>query len=115
MAGHDDDDDDDDDDGGRTRTVKCDKGRSIQKKIDKSKPGDTVKVKGSCTENVIIRVDDLTLVCDPGASISSASGTTIAVLATDVRISDCTITGDSVGGIGVAIFRSSSASATREF
>ena len=105
-----DDDDDDDNDGrGETHTVNCDEDKSIQRKVDRSRPGDTVKVKGSCTENVIIRVDNLTLVCVYGASISWASGTAIIVRANDVQISDCTITGTSGSGSGVLVDRSSSA------
>ena len=61
AVGDDDDDDDDDDDGprGRQVTVDCDRGRSLQKAIDRAKPGLTIIVKGTCREHVSVMVNKL--------------------------------------------------------
>ena len=101
--------DDDDDDGGpKTRTVKCDKGKSIQKKLDKSKPGDTVVVRGVCTENITMSVPGVTLMAEAaGDGITAASSNVITVRTIDVTISGLTITG---GSTGIAVLRGGSAS-----
>ena len=93
-----------------TIKVDCDKGQSIQTRLDNNvQAGDTVEVSGSCSGNVVIRADNLRLRCVGGASLDSAAGATVIVRATDVRISGCTITGDSADGTGILVDRSSSA------
>jgi len=46
---------------GRTLTVECDKGRSINKALGKAVPGDTIIIRGTCHEQVTITTDRLTL------------------------------------------------------
>ena len=87
---------------GQTRTVNCDDGKSlIQKMLDKSKPGDTVVVRGGvCIENIIIRVPGLTLTAEePGDGIAGATSatSTILVLTRQFTVRGLTITGGSNG------------------
>ncbi len=109
-------DDDDDDDRGKTHKVKCYKGKSIQKKLDKAKPGDTVTVYGSCDESVTMRTDRVTLDCKSlaNASItgSGAAASTVGVIARNVVVKNCTIArGDSTINT-LSVLRSGSAVVT---
>src|SRR6185436_6419164 len=58
----------------KTVNVDCGKGDTIQQALDQhAKPGRalTVKIKGTCTENVVITADDTTLIGDPTATVTS--------------------------------------------
>ena len=46
----------------KNRKANCDKGKSLQKRIDKSNPGDTISVIGICKENVTISASKSDLV-----------------------------------------------------
>jgi nitrous oxidase accessory protein NosD len=59
------------------KKVQCDKGQTLQAALQKAKPGDTLKVTGTCQERVTITTDRLTL--DGGGSAvldGSAGGAT---------------------------------------
>jgi hypothetical protein len=64
-------------------TVNCDNKETIHKALKKVNPGgpNTITVSGSCKDNLVIDgFDRLTLVTSNGASISDASGGTLAVV-----------------------------------
>ena len=56
--------------------VKCYYGESIQSALDRADNGDTIKVRGTCTENIIIRKNGIKLEADGDASITAADATT---------------------------------------
>ena len=67
----------------KTRKVRCDKGQSLQKKVDKAKPGDTVLITGVCNENVLVGADksDLLLLGgDEGAGISGPDASRSSII-----------------------------------
>ncbi len=89
--------DDDDDRGAGTRTVNCDRSNaSIQKKIDKAAHGKptTIVIKGTCTENIVVRKDDLTLLAHPAGS-GTVQGSIDVVGAQRVTIDGLKITASS--------------------
>ena len=43
---------------------------TLQQKIDNARTGDTILVEGTCTENVVISTDGLTICCHPWAGRS---------------------------------------------
>jgi hypothetical protein len=91
----------------------CDKGQSIQQKLDIATNGDTVEVSGTCSESVVMRTDGVTLDCETraNASITGTAGasSTVRVVAGNVTIENCTIArGDSTRG-AVVVARSGSA------
>ncbi len=86
--------DDDDDRGAGTQTVNCDMSNaSIQKKIDKAAHGKptTIVIKGTCTENIVVRKDDLTLLAHPAGS-GTVQGSIDVVGAQRVTIAGLKIT-----------------------
>ncbi len=86
--------DDDDRRGPKVRKVDCDKnGKTIQKKIDKAKIGEVIKVKGNCVENLLITTDQLVIDGGGTASItpSDTGVATVTIQATNVRISGFSI------------------------
>ena len=95
--------DDDDDNGTRTRLVNCaDLDASIQRVVDRltERPGHrsaTIVIRGSCTEDVTIKRDHLTLEGDDGGTVH---GTITIVGARGVVIKGLTITGSGAGVVG---------------
>ena len=105
-------DDDDDDNGPRTRTVNCAAGRSIQTQLDRARPGDTVEVNGTCTENVVMRTSRVNLVAGAdGGGITAAdpNDNVVEVRALDVTITGLAITG---GSTGITLLRGGSGAVT---
>jgi hypothetical protein len=97
--------------GGHTHKVNCDKpGKTLQKRIDKAHIGDTILVKGTCTENVVISTDGLTIEAN-GASTITAAGTP-GNSAVEVRARNIAIRGFTIVGklYGIVVVRSGSAS-----
>lgn len=94
--------DDDDNDGTRTRFVDCaDPRANLQRVVDSltDRPGDrpaTIVIRGSCTEDVTIRRDNLTLAGDGG----TVHGTITILGARRVVIRGLTITGSGAGVVG---------------
>lgn len=77
-----------------THKVDCDKnGQTLQDRIDKAHIGDTIEVKGTCVENVLITTDQLVIDGGGTATVTPADDTvsTIAIRATNVRISGFSI------------------------
>jgi hypothetical protein len=95
--------DDDDDNGTRTRFVNCAHPHaSIQREVDRltERLGDrpaTIVIRGSCTEDVTIKRDHLTLEGDDGGTVH---GTITIVGARGVVIKGLTITGSGAGVVG---------------
>jgi parallel beta-helix repeat protein len=84
-----------------TFKVKCDKGGTIQKVIDRVKPTDVIEVSGTCNERVEIgeQVQNITLDGQGTATIISAdpNRSTFFVRGTGITITGFTITGGSNG------------------
>lgn len=87
------DDDDDERKRGRVLKVDCDRGQSIQKKVDRARPGDQINVTGTCEENVRIITDHLVIHGGRTATVMPADPTvsTFTIWATNVRISGFSI------------------------
>jgi len=85
----------------KTRKAKCEKGQSLQKRIDKAKPGDTILITGTCLENVVIPADksDLLIIGENGAGISGpdSDSNTVEVRGRDITIQNLTIQGGKDG------------------
>lgn len=99
----------------KVQEVDCGKGESIATALGKADPGDTINVKGLCSERVIIRTDAISLAGSPGAIIQGAlfaqpspiSGQVTVDGAQGVRISGFTIqrsSGEGILGIRGAAF-----------
>jgi parallel beta-helix repeat protein len=74
-----------------TFKVNCDKGnQTIQKKLDKAKDGDVIEVSGSCSENILIVNNSITLRGMGGATLDGPDTTTptISVRGLNTRIED---------------------------
>jgi nitrous oxidase accessory protein NosD len=80
-----------------TLTVDCDAGEKIQQKIALAKPGDTVLVSGTCSENVAIPSEVVRITLDGQAkAVIQAPGTTadaIFIRGKDITIKGFTLTG----------------------
>ena len=95
-----------------TFKVACDNGQSIQQRLDNNmKDGDTVEVSGSCTENVTIAQDRVTLECVGGANITGVadSSNVILIRSSDVTIRNCDIRGGDAPNSALIVTRSGSA------
>lgn len=104
-----DDDDDDNGTGSTVHLVNCDRGRSIQNKLDIAKDGDTVLVSGYCVENINIDKDRIKLIAKTsGATITAATNdfATIRVRGSQATVSGFTIVG---GRLGIQLLRGGSA------
>ena len=44
------------------RTVRCDRGHKLARALSRAKPGTTIRVRGHCSESVVVTTDDLTIV-----------------------------------------------------
>jgi hypothetical protein len=99
---------------GRTLTVECDKGHSINKALGKAVPGDTIIIRGTCHEQVTITTDRLTLdgegdtiidgqasVCDLGPFEETNTGQLEIDGAQGVVVTGIKIQGSPVDGIYV--------------
>jgi nitrous oxidase accessory protein NosD len=99
----------DDDDDSRTRKVNCDKGGSIQRKLDRAKEGDTIEVSGTCVEDLVIAKDRITLDClsPANASITGAGGSrnSIEIRGRNVLVANCTVSGGA-NPLGAIVVRS---------
>ena len=79
------------------------------------KDGDTVEVSGSCTENVTIAQDRVTLECVGGASITGVDATSpentnvVRVRASDVVVRNCDIRGGDAPNTALIVIRGGSA------
>jgi len=87
--------------GGALQKVDCQKGETIQNKIDGAKAGDVIEVSGTCNENLVIRkkMHDVTL---DGQGTATIRGTdplrsTIHVQGKQITIRGFAITGGSSG------------------
>jgi nitrous oxidase accessory protein NosD len=82
----------DDDEDDQSHVVKCDKGHSLQKRLDKARDGATVRVRGVCEESIRINKNRLTLECLPGGGIVG-DGTVSAVVVSsqNVTVTGCDI------------------------
>ncbi len=82
---------------GRTLKVDCDAGEKIQQKIALAKPGDTVLVSGTCSENVVIPSEVVRITLDgQGKAVIQAPGTTadaIFIRGKDITVKGFTLTG----------------------
>ncbi len=88
-------------------SVDCDLGDTIQTALDSAVDGDTINVVGggTCLENIVVRVDHVTLDGNGTATIDGSGDSasdTVQVLGTDVTITGFTITGGR-NGISVRI------------
>ncbi|HTN70375.1 MAG TPA: right-handed parallel beta-helix repeat-containing protein [Methylomirabilota bacterium] len=82
-------------------------GQSLQNAINSATPGTTITVTGTCNENITIRNDTVRIaIIGSGATLTSASGTTLIVRGKGITIQGFTITG---GGNGIRVERSSNA------
>lgn len=72
------------------KKVDCDKGESIQKALDKAEDGDVIEVEGTCSENIAITKNQITLRGVNGAIIDGpdTTRTTIRIEGLSVRIED---------------------------
>ncbi len=64
---------------GGTHRVKCVGNNTIQKALDKAHDGDVIHVVGNCTEHVVIEKNRITLIADPGASLSAPDNSNPAI------------------------------------
>ena len=103
----------------KTYKVKCNKGHSIQHRLDKKKThnGDTIEVHGACAESIVIARDHMNLVCVDGASITGVAGTsnTISIRAIDVTIAGCSVSGGDAERSAIVVIRGGSATLTDNF
>ncbi len=80
-----------------TLTVDCDAKGKIQEKIELARPGDTVLVSGTCSENVSIPSEIVRITLDgQGRTVIKAPGTTadaIFIRGKDITIKGFTLTG----------------------
>lgn len=93
----------------RTHKVKCPK-QSLQRAVDRAKEGDTIKVSGTCEEQITIRTDRLTLDGQGSAVIdgsSLTSGNLVRVQALLVTIRNLTVRNSP--RVGIHVRRSGSA------
>ncbi len=82
-----------DDDSPRRIVVNCDRGDSLERAVERARPGTTLLVKGTCEEAVVIETDDLALVGRSGATVD-AGGAGIPITVNGARrvsISDLTL------------------------
>ncbi len=97
--------------GGTVRKVNCDKGETIQNKIDEAKAGDVIVVSGTCNENLVIRKEmhDITLDGQGMATINGPDSTrnTIKIRGKGITVRGFIVTG---GRNGISINDGSSAS-----
>ncbi len=94
-----------------TFKVKCDKGQSIQERLDNNaQPGDTVEVSGTCFEHVLIATHGVTLRCVDNITDSitapDMSASTVGIVAQNVVLDGCRVTG---GRNGVSVRNGASA------
>jgi nitrous oxidase accessory protein NosD len=96
--------------------VNCDKGQSIQQKLDDAKDGDRIEVTGTCIEDIVISKSRLTLDCGAPANASiigtGGSTQTIQIQGLNVTVSNCTISG--AGNLLGAVVITRNGSATIE-
>ena len=87
----------------RPRFVRCDRGRSLSRALAWARPGDTLKIYGTCVESIVIRTDRITLKGINGAAIDGGSGASEAVVLVDgargVRIESLNIVNGTDQGI----------------
>jgi nitrous oxidase accessory protein NosD len=80
-----------------TLTVDCNAGEKIQQKIVSAKPGDTVLVSGTCSENVAVPSEALRITLDgQGKAVIQAPGTTadaIFIRGKDITVKGFMLTG----------------------
>lgn len=127
--------DGDDNESTKLKVVRCNTGASIQKKVDKAKHGTptTIVIKGTCTEEVTVGKDDLTLLAhedggsvDGSISVIGAQRVTIdglnvvSVSALDnasVTINDATIESGGLTALrsAVVVMENTTVEATGEF
>ena len=92
--------------------VDCDKGKSIQRRLDKAWPGQTISVSGTCNESIVIEKDRTTLDCGSlgNASIIGTGGavSTISITARNVTISSCDVTAGDSTRITISVLRGGS-------
>jgi len=93
----------------KTINVRCDKGESVQDELDKLKGPATIVVTGTCHENVVIKMDDVTIQGgtfvgpDPNQSTIQVQGARRVL-----------ITGATVGGARIGVFSDQGGSLTVE-
>lgn len=56
------------------KSVRCDKGQTLTKALEKAQPGDTLLISGTCHERVTVAVDHITLDGQGGAVIDGGGG-----------------------------------------
>jgi len=97
--------------GGTLQKVNCQKGETIQNKLDEAKAGDVIEVSGTCNENLVIRKElhDITLDGQGVATIDGPDSTqpTIDIRGKGIIVRGFTITG---GLNGIKIHHSATAS-----
>lgn len=67
----------------RTWRVKCGQGASLAGVLARAKPGDTLKISGTCVESVVIATDRLSLLGEDGATIDGSGGPSEGVVVID--------------------------------
>jgi len=97
--------------GGPVHRVNCDKGETIQSKIDEAKAGDVIEVSGTCNENLLIRKEmhDITLDGQGVATIDGPDSTrnTIKIKGKGIAVRGFIVTG---GRNGISVSKSARAS-----
>ena len=95
--------------------VNCNQGESIQDALDQASDGNRIKVVGGpCVENIVIKLDHLTLFGNGNPEIDGSGDSaspTVEVLGTNVTITGFTITG---GLFGIRVTRGASAVITKD-
>lgn len=86
---------------GETRRVNCGSGGSIAAAMEQARPGDTIRITGTCNEAVVMNKDDITL--DGGGSAvidgrdSDAAAVILVVGRQNISIRGLTVRNGSVG------------------
>lgn len=87
----------------RTKTVRCDKGAKLSRYLSRARPGDTLKIVGSCNQAIEIAKDNIHLVGLDGAVIDGSGIDSEAVVliegARGVKLQGLTIQNGSDQGI----------------
>ncbi len=90
-------------DNGR-RFVNCDRGQTLNQVLATARPGDTIRVSGTCTETITITTDGLALIGEDGATIDAGGSDEDVVTidgARNVSITNFTVQNGSEGILAI--------------
>ncbi len=93
--------------GGPVYKVDCDKGETIQTKIDEAKAGDVIEITGTCNENLVIRKELHDITLDGQGTAATIDGPDSTRNAIHIRGKGITVRGFTITGgrNGIAIVR----------